>query len=266
MALFRRSAPPPPGNQGAAPRPVTAVELLSRLPGPALVVAASGEVLRANPAAERLTGLTQGQRPDAAWWTELFAWLARSDGGSAPYHLSRIDTPAGMMSVEWTAAPLITNAVGLIGRDVTMEQNLKQALAESRQRFRDLADIACDLAWEVDAEGCFTYVTAEGGFGHAAQALIGRPATMLLAEGETLVRPVFEARQPVRHVRLTLRQADGHPVEVIAAARPLLGPDGAWRGARGICRVADSEILVLKTPADPADPTPQGRAPSSPAP
>ena len=59
----------------------------------------------------------------------------------------------GPAVVEWTAVALPDNTVALFGRDVTLDINLRDALAESRQRFRDLVDISSDFAWETGTEG-----------------------------------------------------------------------------------------------------------------
>ncbi|WP_439595820.1 diguanylate cyclase domain-containing protein [Falsiroseomonas sp.] len=58
---------------------------------------------------------------------------------------------------------------------------LAAALIESRSRWRDFALLSADLLFETDAEGRFTFLAPELVLGHAAEALIGTPASALLA-------------------------------------------------------------------------------------
>ena len=115
------------------------------------------------------------------------------------------------------------------------DRSLQAALLESRQRYKDLVEIAGDFAWETDSDGCLVFVSPRGALGYAAAELIGRRAASLLAEGEDDAAG-FAAREPVENLRLWLRRADGDAACLRLSAVPVLDAEGRWRGARGICR------------------------------
>lgn len=128
-------------------------------------------------------------------------------------------------------------AVLLLGRDVSVDRNLRSALVDSRQRYRDLVEISADLAWETDADGKFAFVSPHGGFGWSADELIGRRADGFLVTlpGATVDSP-FQTREPRQEMEITFRRADGAEARLETAAAPLFTPEGDWAGARGVCR------------------------------
>ncbi|NNG05872.1 MAG: diguanylate cyclase [Inquilinus sp.] len=203
-----------------------------------MVVAVDGGV---GAVSERLRPMVEGG-PQGPWWEELLGWLTGSgngdiDGdGSAAILTTVLETDAGPAVVEWTAVPLPDNTVALFGRDVTIETRLRDALADSRQRFRDLVDISSDFAWETGPDGRFAYVSPEGAMGYPAEALVGEPLERLLGEAGELSRSLFEARRAVNRAELWLHRSNGEEACVVAWARPLVDENGAWRGARGLCR------------------------------
>ncbi len=62
----------------------------------------------------------------------------------------------------------------------------ERALRESEKRFRDIADVAGEYLWENDKEGRFTFLTPKISefLGYTTQELIGKPASVLMPEGE----------------------------------------------------------------------------------
>lgn len=220
--------------EAAPPAVATVNDVVARHPGPAFLVGPDGAVICASPAAAPL--MREGEAtPAGPWWDDLYGWLASVDARSLPFRTSRIETDRGLSLVEWEAVGLPDGTVLLLGRDVTVERNLRDALAESRQRLRDCVELACDFAWETGADGCFVYLSTGAVLGYAAERLVGRPADDLLAN-PSLDRSPFEARQAVGGIEVALRRRDGKIVDMIVAARPLPAAEGAWNGARGICR------------------------------
>ncbi|MDF1794128.1 MAG: diguanylate cyclase [Thalassobaculaceae bacterium] len=141
-------------------------------------------------------------------------------------------------STNFSAMPVgAAGSVLLIGRDVSIDRNLRSALVDSRQRYRDLVEISADLAWETDASGKFAFVTPHGGLGWSADELIGRRADGFLVtpSGVTIDSP-FQTREPRQEMEIAFRRADGGEARLETAAAPLFGPDGEWAGARGVCR------------------------------
>jgi diguanylate cyclase (GGDEF)-like protein/PAS domain S-box-containing protein len=119
-------------------------------------------------------------------------------------------------------------------RDGDLERNLREALIESRERYKDLVEISSDFAWETDAEGRFAFVSPQGVLGWPPQALLGRPS------GEFLVEPedenAFAAARPIADGELWFRRKDGGRARLAIVAAPLSDESGARRGARGIGR------------------------------
>lgn len=120
---------------------------------------------------------------------------------------------------------------------------LRTALFESRQRWRDLVEISADLIWETDAEGRFTFIHPDPALQWPAGALLGTPADDLLAanaEGTAPFSP-FKVHRQRRGVRAWLRQADGSLACMSFSGVPLVGPGGTHIGARGVARDVTEE-------------------------
>lgn len=112
---------------------------------------------------------------------------------------------------------------------------LRDALLDSRQRWRDLVTMGADLAFETDAAGRFVFVSPEVVLGWPADALVGQPAELLLA-AETVSpgRPnPFRPGRPTRR-QTWLKRVDGGLARVMLAAGPLLNAAGEVVGARGL--------------------------------
>jgi hypothetical protein len=63
-----------------------------------------------------------------------------------------------------------------------LDGTLRAALIESRQRMKELLELSCDFAWETDANGLFSFVTAGGALGHDTLDLLGSdPVDLLLS-------------------------------------------------------------------------------------
>lgn len=203
---------------------------LQAYPEPALWLAPDGSVREANgsfallPRTEDVTD----------WWASLREWaLCPPDKTldlSTTIRLSRRS-----VILVWLRTDLVDGSVLLTSRDMTAATNLNQALADSRHRFRDLADMGADFAWETDAEGRFVYVSPDGALGWPAASLVGCRADDLLAE-EAAVDAPFRSERPIREVDLPLRARDGQTVWVTASIRPLSGPQGAAGTTRGVWR------------------------------
>lgn len=112
---------------------------------------------------------------------------------------------------------------------------LRGALAESRQRWRDLVALAGDLAFETDEDGRFTLVMPDPALGWAAAELLGTPARDLVISGPgQVVFDPFCPPTPFRRRRTWLRTAQGRAVCFLMAASPLVDGVGQVVGARGI--------------------------------
>ncbi len=112
---------------------------------------------------------------------------------------------------------------------------LRDALLDSRQRWRDLVTLAADIAFETDALGRLVFVAPDPVLGWSAGTLLGQTADLLLADaaGDAGFNP-FRPTAPVRRRRAWLRRPDGATICVSFAATPLLDDHGRIVGARGV--------------------------------
>ena len=113
--------------------------------------------------------------------------------------------------------------------------NLRDALLDSRQRWRDLVIQAADFAFETDEWGRFVFVVPDPALGWSASMLVGQPAELLLADGaeHSSFNP-FRVGVAVRRRRAWLKRGDGGIASLTFAAAPLLDAQGRVVGARGI--------------------------------
>lgn len=149
----------------------------------------------------------------------------------------------GAVMLELSALPAEGGLVLVLGRDVTLERNLRSALVESRQRYKDLVEISSDFAWEVGGDGRFVFVSPKGALGFAADELVGRePAEFIAPVGADAASP-FTATLPVEDAEVWMKLADGTEACVLLSSTPVLGENGEWRGARGVCRDVTQERL-----------------------
>jgi diguanylate cyclase (GGDEF)-like protein/PAS domain S-box-containing protein len=208
-------------------------ELCRRYPGPAAFVDSTGHVLDMNDAAPPLLDALDA-RPGGLGALSItignFARFEMLEVGAEPRR--RIDV----------AILPLQEGILLLGRTRALADNLNDALAESRSRYKDLVEISSDFAWEIDEQGVFTFVSPAGALGHSARDLIGQRADEILpvAETDPAHHPggssPFMARGRVEDASCWLRRRDGEAVLVSISAVPRLDPAGAWCGARGIAR------------------------------
>ncbi|MEK7245597.1 MAG: PAS domain S-box protein, partial [Pseudomonadota bacterium] len=124
----------------------------------------------------------------------------------------------------------------VLARDLTMERNLRSALVESRQRYKDLVEISSDFSWEADEAGRFAFVSPRGALGYRADELVGRAAADFVTNPEDFSPIPFLSQRELDNIEIWMRRGDGMPACVLLAVRPILDSQGVWRGARGICR------------------------------
>jgi diguanylate cyclase (GGDEF)-like protein/PAS domain S-box-containing protein len=208
--------------------------LLTAWPGPAARLAADGTVIEANAAAAALLDEFRA-RAGAGGFATLIA--AAAADGQARTDTIVVPTEPTPVTFDFSLVALPGGEVMLLGRDVSLAANLRQALADSRLRFKDLVEISSDFAWETDAAGSFTFVSPRGALGWKATDLLGRPASSLIDDTVPMGDgpSPFTTRRPVDQIELWLRRADGTAACVAISAVPLRG-EGVTGGARGVWR------------------------------
>ncbi len=111
---------------------------------------------------------------------------------------------------------------------------LRDALLDSRQRWRELVNLYADFAFETDEWGHFVLVSPDPALGWPATALTGKTASELLAETGGNVFNPFRVTAPVRHRQAWLKRGDGGLSCLTFCAAPIRDPSGRVTGARGV--------------------------------
>jgi len=211
-------------------------QALSGHPGAALVLNRAGVVLASNSRAESLREAIAAKR---------LGCLERLLAGSHAAELEALPGPGGgSLILELVGLPAAGGKVLVLGRDVTLERNLRSALVESRQRYKDLVEISSDFAWEVGADGRFVFVSPKGALGFPADELVGRhPGQFIVRQDASLGAAIFAATLPLTDAEVWMCTADGGEVCLLASATPMRAEDGNWAGVRGVCRDVTQERL-----------------------
>lgn len=206
--------------------------LIGGFPGAALLARADGTVLAANAKGEGVRVLAERGRLDA------FAAIVKkaAETGGLIAEAVVVQGEKAEMSLELTALPHGGGAVLVICRDLSMDRNLRTALVDSRQRYKDLVEVSSDFAWEIGEEKTFVFVSPKGALGYAADALVGGRPGDLVIHAEQYDPLPFLTERAMENVELWMRRADGEIATVVMSALPLFDKAGAWRGVRGVCR------------------------------
>jgi diguanylate cyclase (GGDEF)-like protein/PAS domain S-box-containing protein len=230
------------------PLPATAAAMLEAYPGPA-IFAQSGRMLATNAAAQPLLEFSQG------WWSEMQEWLQHAAvRGSRSPHLARIQGEDNNALVEWTAIAIEPGLL-LLGRNVTLERNLSEVLSDSRDRFRDLVELSADLAFEVRADGNFSYLVGGLFLGYSTDELRGLRARDVQHRNLVHEISVFETEKPLHNHECWLRRKDGTRARVLISVKPSFTNTGELKAVRGCAKdvtssAAKQEELALRQRRD----------------
>ncbi len=140
----------------------------------------------------------------------------------------------------------------VLAHDISEAERAERALIESEQRFRDLTGIASDWFWETDQEGRFSYISSR------MQEVTGIPTTSLLGlrlrDLSDRVSPgahwhdleaALEAHRPFRNLIFKRHLPDGRHRVLQTSGKPVFGPEGEFKGYRGVCSdITEEEALV----------------------
>jgi diguanylate cyclase (GGDEF)-like protein/PAS domain S-box-containing protein len=113
-------------------------------------------------------------------------------------------------------------------------------LIESQERFEQLAHHSRTIAWEVNSEGIYTYVSdaVYEVLGYTAEEIVGRYIYDFypIDEREKLkedIFDVFKRKEPFTNSKHTVLKKDGKVVWLMTNGIPLTAPDGRLIGYRG---------------------------------
>ncbi|EXJ16763.1 PAS domain S-box protein [Imhoffiella purpurea] len=128
----------------------------------------------------------------------------------------------------------------------------QQALKESEERFRAIVETTLDWLWEMDASGIYTY-SSPASFallGYGPDELLGRrPFDFMPPDEAERVCAVFadiaSARRSFSLLERVCLRKDGSRIVLETSGTPILGPDGALLGYRGVDRdISERRELV----------------------
>ena len=102
------------------------------------------------------------------------------------------------------------------------------------ERWRDLAALASDFAYETDSQGRLIEVTPGSALGWPAEALLNRSSQQLLAStGSTVADNPLQSPFPQHDHRVLVRRSDGTQIWMSLRSKPLHNAHGALIGVRG---------------------------------
>jgi len=145
---------------------------------------------------------------------------------------------AGTQRFDCAVMPLVPGESALVlAHETTLEATLRDALVESRQRYKDLVEISGDFCWETGPDGRFVFVSPQGAVGWRAEELVGRDPALFVEDNPLGGMPMpFAAQVHVVDVDLWFRRPEAGVACLATTAMPLFARDGVWCGARGLCR------------------------------
>ncbi len=108
------------------------------------------------------------------------------------------------------------------------------ALLDSRQRWKELVNLAADFYFETDEWGRFAMAGPDAALGWNTNALIGQPSGALLADDGAGAFNPFRAQAVVRHRQAWLRRGDGGAACLSFCVAPLRDGTGRLAGTRGV--------------------------------
>jgi diguanylate cyclase (GGDEF)-like protein/PAS domain S-box-containing protein len=209
-------------------------DLAAHYPGALILIDPHGHAESINKQAEELSEVLNG-----AQHNYLTALIARAaEAKAAQTDILVIGDSRASVTIELTVIPLLeADSFLLLGKDITLEKNLRSALVESRKRYKELIECSSDFVWETDGHGRFVFVTALGALGYSADMLVGRSARSMVDRRKPEPEPFpFESRQPADRVEVWLRDSSGEPACLLVSSVPITSEDQSHVGARGVCR------------------------------
>lgn len=237
---WRRAAGAADPVEGAL-RLFVAEGFFAHYPGPVVLVPQTGDARPANAQGTELAKLLNaGRAPKIVAMVES----ALGDGNG---RTAAVTLPSDGTLLEVTILPTgpeaspagdcagAASAALLLGRDATLERNLRRALIESRERYQDLVNISSDFAWETGKNGTFVFVSPRGALGYRPEELVDRNPEDLVLDQPGAEDLLFTTRVALEEAECVLRRADGSHACVLISCVPIFGEAGAWEGARGVC-------------------------------
>jgi PAS domain S-box-containing protein len=137
----------------------------------------------------------------------------------------------------------LIEAIAKRAGEIIKWKQTEQALKESEERFRNVAESMADWIWEVDTHGVYTYVSPgiESIMGYTTDEVLGKtPFDFMPREEAERVGLQFQAisrnKEPIRNLENWNLHKDGHRVCLLTNGVPLLDDQGNLLGYLGVDR------------------------------
>lgn len=166
---------------------------------------------------------------------------------ASPHPEYRVKHADGSWHWHSAAGSLVTDEKGAfksfvgVSRDITERKCVEQALRESEERFNKLAEQSRTVAWEVDAEGLYTYLSplVEMILGYKPEELVGKKYFYEICSPNDREKvkafglEVMRRRESLTNIENRLVTKDGRYLWVMRSGMTLLGLQGEVLGFRG---------------------------------
>ncbi|MCD4776661.1 MAG: response regulator [Candidatus Aegiribacteria sp.] len=172
----------------------------------------------------------------------------RKDGESSRYELQIVTAKNNLKWVSLSVCPRLNDKGKTIGAiatitDITKRKQIELELAESENRFRDIAMCSADWLWETDRNGVYTYCSDNviDSLGYSASEVLGKsPFDFMLPEEVRSMKEVYLdlLRNKEKIVNLENRNIhkNGDMKVFLTNGTPMLGINGQLLGYRGVDR------------------------------
>lgn len=153
-----------------------------------------------------------------------------------------LPVPSGQAVYQLTLIPhVLGENILFLFHDQSVELTLRDALIESRQRYKDMVNVFSDFSWEVDSDGKFRFVSRTNALGYESDEMIGHEPSEFVVGAEGYNTIPFISEEVIEEEELWMTRADGGMACVLLSSIPFYDDDGTLAGIRGICRDVTGE-------------------------
>ncbi|MEB3827631.1 PAS domain S-box protein [Phormidium sp. CCY1219] len=139
----------------------------------------------------------------------------------------------------------------VMSQNITEPKQAEEALRQSEERFRNLIETTSDWVWEVDGEGCYTYVSPNVReiLGYEPQEVLGKKPTDIMHpidadRASERLAELCAGGEPFKFVENTNLHKDGHRVILESSGVPMFDREGNFRGYRGMDRDISDRVFA----------------------
>ncbi len=217
-------------------------------------------IIEINPACEKLAGISAAAItgktvkelfPDTeSYWMSLYSDVAET---GIPKLYQNYSKRLDKYFDAWAFCSG-KNRVATIFSDITERIRAEKKLMESESRFKDIAENAVDMIWELDASGKITYISdaVKNVLGYTPDELIGKKTFFdLLQPGireelKSVAFEIFADKRPIKKFISPVPHKNGQIVILESNGSPILDANGDLLGYRG----TDTDITRRKITDD----------------